>query len=310
MMAVLDAMTPTRSACIDIGSNTTRLLVADLEDGRMTEVGALRAFTALGAGRAPGDPLQADCIAAVVTAVGRQLALARRLGATTVDVVATSAVRSAPNGDAVVTAVSEAHGVTLRVLTGEQEAAYAFAGATATVDGVAPDAPVAVVDVGGGSTELVLGTLRDGPSWSVSVPIGSGRLPPCGDPPRPEDLRRLRVLVDEAFADVRSPSAVGLALAVGGSATSVVRLVGGLLSPDALDRALEVLCGGSVREVAAAHLMDERRVALLPAGLVLLRAASTTLDVPLHVAGGGLREGLLRLGSPDSGGRRPGPALG
>jgi exopolyphosphatase/guanosine-5'-triphosphate,3'-diphosphate pyrophosphatase len=291
MMAVLDAMTPTRSACIDIGSNTTRLLVADLEDGRMTEVGALRAFTALGAGRAPGDPLQAECIAAVVTAVGRQLALARRLGATTVDVVATSAVRSAPNGDAVVTAVSEAHGVTLRVLTGEQEAAYAFAGATATVDGVAPDAPVAVVDVGGGSTELVLGTLRDGP-------------------PRPEDLRRLRVLVDEAFADVRSPSAVGLALAVGGSATSVVRLVGGLLSPDALDRALEVLCGGSVREVAAAHLMDERRVALLPAGLVLLRAASTTLDVPLHVAGGGLREGLLRLGSPDSGGRRPGPALG
>jgi exopolyphosphatase/guanosine-5'-triphosphate,3'-diphosphate pyrophosphatase len=302
-------MTPTRSACIDIGSNTTRLLVADLEDGRLTEVGALKAFTALGAGRAPGEPLYPERIAAVVTAVGRQLRAAHDLGAEAVHVVATSAVRSAPNGEAVVQAVREAHGVRLQVLTGEQEAAFAFAGATATVQGLAPEAPVAVVDVGGGSTELVVGTLQGGPSWSVSVPIGSGRLPRCANPPCPDDLQRLHALAQDAFAAVRPPVVPLLALAVGGSATSVVRLVGALLSPRALDRALEVLCAGTVTEIAARHLMEEQRVALLPAGLVLLRAASTRLDVPLQVAGGGLREGVLRLaGSPESGATPPAAA--
>ncbi len=302
MMAVLLAMTPTRSACIDIGSNTTRLLVADLDAGRLTEVGGLKAFTALGAGRAPGEPLEDARIAAVVAAVGRQLEHARQLGADTVHVVATSAVRSAPNGVAVAAAVHRAHGVDLRVLTGEQEAAYAFTGATATVADLDPDAPVAVVDVGGGSTELVLGTPRGGPSWSVSVPIGSGRLPPCRDPPCPDDLALLVARAQDAFAGVRPPAVPARALAVGGSATSVVRLVGALLSPQALDHALDVLCEGTVADVAARHALEEQRVALLPAGLVLLRAASTALQAPLQVAGGGLREGVLRRGrTPDSG---------
>ncbi len=302
MMAVLLPMTPTRSACIDIGSNTTRLLVADVEDGLLTEVGGLKAFTTLGAGRAPGEPLRPERIEAVVAAVGGQLDLARDLGAATIDVVATSAVRSAPNGAEVVDAVCRAHGITLRVLTGEQEARYAFAGATATVEGLTPTATVAVVDVGGGSTELVVGTLRDGPSWTISVPIGSGRLPPCDDPPCPDDLERLHALAQDAFTGVRPPGVPVLALAVGGSATSVARLVGPSLSPRTLDIALEALCAGTVTEIAEEHLMDERRVALLPAGLVLLRAATAALGVPLQVAGGGLREGLLLLGSsPESG---------
>lgn len=296
-------MTPTRSACIDIGSNTTRLLVADREGGRLSEVASLRVFTSLGAGRAPGEPLHEDRIAAVVAAVGEQLAHARSLGAARVDVVATSAVRSAPNGDAVVSAVRDAHGVTLQVLDGEQEAAYAFAGATIGLDDVDPDALLAVVDVGGGSTELVLGTLAGGPHWSVSLAIGSGRLPPCADPPREADLRRLRDRVHEAFSTVRPPGVPALALAVGGSATSVRRLVGEQLSTQSLMSALGVLCSATVAEIAARHLMDERRVALLPAGLVLLGGAAATLGAPLQVAAGGLREGVL-LGGGTAGTRR------
>jgi exopolyphosphatase/guanosine-5'-triphosphate,3'-diphosphate pyrophosphatase len=290
-------MTPTRSACIDIGSNTTRLLVADVEGGRLREVGALRAFTQLGAGRPAGDALPDDRIAAVVEAVGQQLALARRLGAATVDVVATAAVRGAPNGPAVADSVRAAHGVTLRVLTGEQEAAYAFAGATATATGLAADTTVAVVDVGGGSTELVLGTPATGPSWWVSVPIGSGRLPCCEDPPCADDLGRLRALTQAAFAQVRPPGVPALALAVGGSATSVVRLVGPLLSAQTLEHALVALCADNVVTLSERHELDPRRVALLPAGLVLLGAAVAALGAPLQVAGGGLREGLLLLGS-------------
>ncbi len=293
MMALLWAMTPTRIACIDIGSNTTRLLVADRDGTGLTEVGTLRAFTLLGSGRAPGDPLDGARIAAVVAAVGEQLAHAAALGAPDVDVVATSAVRSAPNGRAVVDAVRDAHGVTLRVLDGRQEAAYAFAGATAPLDDIAPGTLLGVVDVGGGSTELVLGTLAGGPTWSVSLPVGSARLPPCTDPPCRDDLRRLRALVHEAFAGVRPPGRPVRALAVGGSATSVGRLVGAELSVPSLMSALGVLCGGTVADVAARHALDERRVALLPAGLVLLGAAAAMLGAPLQVAGGGLREGVL-----------------
>jgi exopolyphosphatase/guanosine-5'-triphosphate,3'-diphosphate pyrophosphatase len=293
MMAVFRPMTPARIACIDVGSNTTRLLVADRDGGALTEVGGLKVFTSLGAGRAPGEPLHPERIAAVVEAVGEQLEHARTLGAGAVDLVATSAVRSAPNGDDVVRAIQDAHGVTLRVLDGEQEAAYAFAGATLGVEDAAPDTLLAVVDVGGGSTELVLGTLAAGPSWSVSLPIGSGRLPPCADPPCQDDLRALRTCVHAAFATVDPPGVPALALAVGGSATSVSRLVGAELSGDSLMAALAVLCSGTVAEIAALHLMDERRVALLPAGLVLLGAAAATLGAPLRVAGGGLREGIL-----------------
>ncbi len=293
MMAVFRPMTPTRIACIDIGSNTTRLLVADREDGRLTEVAALKVFTSLAAGRAPGDPLLTESIAAVATAVSAQLEHAHRLGAESVDVVATSAVRSAPNGAAVITAVQDACGVTARVLDGDQEARYAFAGATAGLVGVKPDGLLAVVDVGGGSTELVLGTLAGGPSWSISLAIGSGRLSPCADPPCEADLQSLRSLAQAAFAAVRPPGVPELALAVGGSATSIGRLVGAQLSRSSLEGALAVLCSGSVREIAARHLLDERRVALLPAGLVLLGAAAQTLGAPLQVAGGGLREGVL-----------------
>lgn len=294
-------MTPARIACIDIGSNTTRLLVADHDARVLTEVGSIKAFTLLGAGRAPGEPLHAERVAAVVEAVGAQLAHAHEAGATTVDLVATSAVRSAPNGGDLVDAVRDAHGVAVRVLDGEEEADYAFAGATiglAGADGLDDDTVLGVVDVGGGSTELVLGTLATGPTWSVSLPIGSARLPPCLDPPCTDDLLRLRAQIHPAFAAIDPPAVPAIALAVGGSATSVSRLVGAELSEQSLLAALSVLCSGSVAEIAERHVMDERRVGLLPAGLILLGAAAATLKAPLRVAGGGLREGvLLRLGA-------------
>lgn len=294
-MAVFPPMTPPRIGCIDIGSNTTRLLVADRGEGGLTEVGAVKAFTSLGAGRAEGEPLHAERVAAVVAAVGQQLALARQLGASAVEVVATAAVRGAPNGSELVAAVDAAHGVPVRILRGEEEAAYAFAGATLglTPADADPDTVLAVVDVGGGSTELVLGTLAGGPSWSVSLGIGSARLPACGDPPCADDVATLRRHVAEAFAAVRPPGRPALALAVGGSATSITRLVGAELSSETLCLALAVLQTGSVEELAARHAMEVKRVALLPAGLVLLDAASRVLGAPLRVAGGGLREGVL-----------------
>src|SRR4051812_44618102 len=124
-------MVTVRKACVDIGSNTTRLLVADVDGTKLTEVRAERAFTRL----APGRPLSAAKRRAVAALVADHVRLARQLGAVSVRVVGTAAVRDSPSGEALCDAVGAASGVEVEVLDGAEEARLAFAGATA---GLAP----------------------------------------------------------------------------------------------------------------------------------------------------------------------------
>jgi exopolyphosphatase/guanosine-5'-triphosphate,3'-diphosphate pyrophosphatase len=279
-----------RCACIDIGSNTTRLLVAERGSSGLREVGVERAFTSLGAGRRPADPVGAPKIEEVAHTVARQVAVARAAGASHVFAVGTAAVRTAPNAQELLDAVHAAAGIEVRVLSGAEEAEYAFRGATSTLVG---SDVVAVADVGGGSTELVLGTPDGGPTWSVSLPIGSARLRAGSDPPTAPEVHAWRAAAAREFAAVTLPQTPLLALAAGGSANSVHRLVGPELTTLALCSALDVLCGGSAAEVAARTGLDPRRVALLPAGLVLLEAVGRKFGAPLWTAIGGLREGIL-----------------
>ena len=150
-------------ACIDIGSNTTRLLVADCSGGGLREVVQERAFTRLGA---QGE-ISPQKVREVAETVAAQVRRAREAGAERIRAVGTHAVRQAPNRDDLLAAVTEAAGIEVDVLSGDAEATYAFLGATQTL-GDAPDGEVGVVDVGGGSTELVCGTVAQGVSWSVS----------------------------------------------------------------------------------------------------------------------------------------------
>jgi exopolyphosphatase/guanosine-5'-triphosphate,3'-diphosphate pyrophosphatase len=282
-----------RLACIDIGSNTTRLLVAERNGSGLREVLHRRMFVPLTHG--PQGTIDPETVTVLAGVVAAHAATARECGAERVQAVATAAIRDAGNRAALCAAVEREAGLPVRVLSDAEEARLAFAGATRLI-AAPPPGIVGVVDVGGGSSELVTGTVAGGVSWYASLRIGSGMLTERhvrADPPTAAEVAALRAEADAAFGVVRAPRPAA-AYAVGGSATSLRRLCGGSLSAEALDRALDTLVSSPVREAARRLSLARERVRLLPAGLVLLRAAAGAFgDLPLEVSRGGLREGVL-----------------
>jgi exopolyphosphatase / guanosine-5'-triphosphate,3'-diphosphate pyrophosphatase len=280
--------------CIDIGSNTTRVLVAEASEGRLREVLQRRAFTRIGKGLKPGAEIPRAKIEEVAAVVASHRELAERVGAHPVRTVATAAIRGAANRDEFVEVVWERGGVEVSILDGEEEARLAFVGATRTL-GRALDGIVGVVDVGGGSTELAVGTIEDGVSWWASFHLGSGQLADeylRSDPPSASELMAVTAHAAGMFGelDVPRPDA---AVAVGGSAASLRRLVGTVLEPETMQRALRVLLEAPAAEVSARFALDPQRVRLLPAGMLILDAAAQALGCPLMIGRGGLREGVL-----------------
>jgi exopolyphosphatase/guanosine-5'-triphosphate,3'-diphosphate pyrophosphatase len=283
-----------RRACIDIGSNTTRLLVADCDGERLLEVHQERVFTHVRRGLTGNEEIAADKIAEVATVVAAQVNMARDLGAADVRGVATAAVRRAANRDALLAAVHRACGLEVQILSAEDEARLAFAGAARTL-GYDPAGPLGVVDAGGGSCELVVGTVPDQVTWFASFELGSGVVADeClrSDPPTAEDLARARARVREVLNGV-APPATTRVVAVGGSATSLRRIAGPVLDAGAFHRVLSLLSGAPAVDVARRFSLDEDRARLLPGGLLILEAAAELFAAPLEVANGGLREGLL-----------------
>jgi exopolyphosphatase/guanosine-5'-triphosphate,3'-diphosphate pyrophosphatase len=286
-----------RLACIDIGSNTTRLLVADRLGRQLVEVHQERAFTRIGRGLSGAGLISDEKIVEVVAVVVAQLAIAADLGASRVRGVATSAIREAGNGVRLVEAIERASGMSVEVLSAAEEARLAFVGAAAMLDRE-PEGTLGVVDVGGGSTEVVVGTPPDDILWWASVELGSGALADrclSSDPPSPRELADARLHIAGALAGL-SPPRPQVAVAVGGSATSLGRVAGPLLDPQALGRSLSLLAGGSSHAVARRFDVDPRRARLLPAALLILEAVAALLDAPLAVGRGGIREGALLEG--------------
>ena len=280
----------TLCAAIDIGSNTTRLLVAEPVDGQLKKVMEQRAYTRIGKAVDKKGRISAEKIEEVGEVVATQVRLAQEMGATEIRAVATAAVRDARNCEEVAEAVGAAAGVPIEVLPEEEEGRLSFIGATKTL-GHAPEGLVGVVDIGGGSTEVILGTVPDGVQSVRSWPVGSGNLAEellSSDPPSAAEIRRTRDRIDDIFegVEVERPAQ---AVAVGGSATSLRRLVGALLEPETLERGLRVLAGTPVAHVARTYELDPERVKLLPAGILMLEEASTRMGLPLQIARGGLR---------------------
>jgi exopolyphosphatase/guanosine-5'-triphosphate,3'-diphosphate pyrophosphatase len=282
-----------RCACIDIGSNTTRLLVAEPQRGRLERVLEERAFTRIGQAIDAAGEIPRATIAAVAEVVAAQRAAAAAVGAAHVRVVATAAIRAAANRDELVAALRERAGVDVAVLSGDDEGRLAFAGATRTLDPPLAGT-VAVVDVGGLSTEIAVGTMAEGVSWLRSFPVGSALLSGrCrADPPSTADLEAMRATAAAAFAAADLPRP-DHAVAVGGSAASLPTLVGPVLDGAALERALAKLRAAPAAEVARRHGLAPERTELLPAGILVLYAAADRLGLPLTIGRGGLREGVV-----------------
>ena len=147
-----------RVAVIDIGTNSTRLLVADVAGSGVSPVERRSTVTRLGRGVDLSGLLSAEAIEDVCAAIGDYIGILGELGAETVDAIATSAVRDADNGGAFIAELRERFALSARVLDGEEEARATYLGATSEA---LPTEPTLVVDIGGGSTELVVGTGRE-----------------------------------------------------------------------------------------------------------------------------------------------------
>jgi exopolyphosphatase/guanosine-5'-triphosphate,3'-diphosphate pyrophosphatase len=193
-----------------------------------------------------------------------------------------------------VAAIRAQCGLEVEVLSGEQEARLAFAGAAQTLDHL-PSGELGVVDVGGGSSELVVGQAPDRVAWSTSVALGSADLSSSflySDPPTRDELAQARAHVAQAFAELVPPHP-SEAVAVGGSAASLSRLAGPLLDAGTFKRCLTLLGNVRASEVAHRFALDIERVRLLAGGLLILQAASERFGSALVIGRGGLREGVL-----------------
>jgi exopolyphosphatase/guanosine-5'-triphosphate,3'-diphosphate pyrophosphatase len=281
-----------RVAVIDVGSNTARLLVADVEGARIVPVDRSKAFLRLGTeierrGRLRRRKIEETADVAAGFAARAQAARAERWEA-----LVTAPGRQTTEPETLEQALRRATGGwPVRLLTHREEGALAFEGAIALTGALPP--VVAVVDVGGGSTEISLGTPAGGASWVRSLDLGSLRLTRRllpDDPPSAHGIEHARALVARSLREVESPRP-DRSLAVGGSARALGRALGPLLSADALDALADACAGRSSDRTARALGIDGDRAVTLPGGALLLAGVARALGTPLHVARGGVREG-------------------
>ena len=180
-------MKPVRRAVIDVGTNSVKLLVADVDGHDVQPIVEESRQTRLGKNFYETHRLQSEAIAETAKAVAEFAAAARRENATSIRVFATSAARDAVNPDDLVSAITRACSLKLEIISGEQEAEWAFQGATSGTE--LAKTPLLLLDVGGGSSEFILGH-GGHKSFARSFPLGTVRLMekfPHGDPPTPEE---------------------------------------------------------------------------------------------------------------------------
>lgn len=198
--ALITNYSSTRRAVIDIGTNSVKLLVADVSAAAVEPVWEGSEQTRLGRGFYDDHRLRPEAIADTAKAVAQFANTARAQGASHLRVIATSAARDAVNADELLAAVRAASGVAVEVISGEQEADWAFQGVL--TDDSLGDQPVLLLDVGGGSTEFILGHAGHA-LFRDSFKLGTVRLLEAtrlADPPAPAELAALRTQL-RAFLD-------------------------------------------------------------------------------------------------------------
>ena len=284
-----------RVGIVDVGANTLRLLVAVREDGRLVALREQRVQLGLGEEIERSGALGDEKLAETAAVARAHVRRARKLGCDRIDVLVTSPGRQARNGDELASILREATGVATKVLSPEEEGELAWYGAVATAEG--PPESVAVCDVGGGSTQLVVGTVSGGPAWVRSVDLGSLRLTRRvldTAPPAQSDLDAARAQVEAVFVDLAPPLALA-AIATGGTARALRRIVGTTLEPEALASAARKLAKRSNRTIANDYGIDRSRARTLLAGTLILIEVQRRLGIALQVGRGGIREGAALL---------------
>jgi exopolyphosphatase/guanosine-5'-triphosphate,3'-diphosphate pyrophosphatase len=271
-----------RVAVIDVGTNSARLLVADVDGGRIVPVERRSTVTRLGRGVDLAGRLSAEAIEDACAAIGEYVAAIEELGAEAVEAIATSAVRDAENGSAFVAELRERFALSARVLDGEEEARLTYLGATSEH---VPAEPTLIVDIGGGSTELIVGTGSE-ISFHTSLQAGVVRHSErhiASDPPTVVELEALaadvRGLIEAAVDDGVEASA---GIAVAGTPTSLAaielglepydpaRVHGHLLSLPSIQRMLSQLASTPLPQRVEIPGLHADRAPTIVAGVVIL----------------------------------------
>jgi exopolyphosphatase / guanosine-5'-triphosphate,3'-diphosphate pyrophosphatase len=308
-----------RIAVIDIGTNSTRLLVAEVADGQVREIERRTRVTRLGQGVDLSGNLASEGIEAVCEVIAEYVEIYEGLDATRVGAIATSAVRDAANGGAFIAELRERFALDARVLEGGEEALLTYRGATS---GQAASGSLLVIDIGGGSTELIVGrgsevgfhtSLQAGVVRQTERHLGS-------DPPTTAELEALAAEVLGLLGDALpegSPPSVESAVAVAGTPTSLAaidlgldpydsrRVHGHSMSLDSIQQMLSRLASlplAQRREVTGLH---PDRAPTIVAGVVILVEVMRSFDLTEVKASehdilyGAALEGIQR-GTPNS----------
>jgi exopolyphosphatase/guanosine-5'-triphosphate,3'-diphosphate pyrophosphatase len=273
-----------RVAVVDMGTNSTRLLVADVEDGEVEELERRSTVTRLGRGVDTSRQLAAEAIEEVCATVAEYVAIYRELRAERVAAIATSAVRDAENRGAFIGELQERFALRAEVLTGDDEARLTYVGAT---HGRPPVDNTLVVDIGGGSTELVVGRAAD-VSFHASLDAGTVRHTErylTHDPANAAELEELAIdvqhLIDGALKGsdfARASRGIGVA----GTPTSLAaidqaldpydadRVHGYVLRLDAIQRMYSELAAKDLDERLRVPGLHPGRAPTIVAGVVIL----------------------------------------
>lgn len=282
-----------RAGIVDVGSNTLRLLVAARRRDGLATIVSERAYVGLAADIERDGSISSDKLEQARTVAARYARLALDADVGRFEVFVTAPGRQSANAEELHAVLAEATGASVRQLSAEEEGRLAYAGAVGGSRSV-PET-VAVVDVGGGSTQLMVGTGQE-PVWLRSLDLGSLRLTErClhSDPPAEEQLEAAARVAEQAFEGLTPPLPLS-ALATGGTARTLRRIFGKRLGEKSLTEALGTFAAKPAERLAAELEVTPERARVLPAGTLVLREAHRRLGIKLEVAKGGMREGAVR----------------
>ena len=299
-----------RLAAIDIGTNSTKMTIADItESGALTVVAEMSEVTRLGEGVDASKHLNDAAMERTLEAILRFAEEARRQGAKEVLGAGTSALRDAANGQFFLTEARSRAGVEIQIITGDREAQLAYAAVRSDSSLKLPlESPLLVFDIGGGSTELILGD-SSGVGRHKSLNIGAVRLTERflhSDPPSLYELDQATQFARDAFETFPAPESSPLVAGIGGTAINVASVMQGLAKPDPDAVHATTLSHASVAEALSrfAHvpLADRRQIpGLEPKRADIIVAGALILDCLLSyfhadhflLSARGLRYGLL-----------------
>ncbi len=269
---------------VDMGTNSTRLLVADVEDGGVKELERRSTVTRLGRGVDTSKQLATEAIEDVASVVGEYIKLYEPLEPDVILALATSAVRDAENSGAFIAELRERFALNARILTGEEEARLTYVGA---VVGRPPPDGTLVIDIGGGSTEIVVGSGRE-MTFHTSLQLGTVRHTERHIRTDPATAPELEALAEDIrkqlFAELAAADffEIHTGIAVAGTPTSLAaidqeldpydpeRVHGYVLSLDAIQHMYSMLSGKSLEERLKVPGLHPGRAPTIVAGVVIL----------------------------------------